>query len=75
MDLGRWLVGLVDRSFTPHDVCVPTAKTGFGVTELFERVAREVVARGTAREERPQQGQIRAPAASSSLYGSLCCST
>jgi hypothetical protein len=54
---------------------VPIAKTGFGVTELFERVAREVVARGTAREERPQQGQIKAPAASSSLYGSLCCST
>lgn len=52
-----------------------SAKTGFGVTELFERVAREVVARGTAREERPQQGQIKAPAASSSLYGSLCCST
>jgi hypothetical protein len=48
------------------------AKTGAGVMELFNRVAREVVERGTAKPEGPKQSHITSPPASSS-YSSLCC--
>jgi hypothetical protein len=68
-DGSRGKVSLADR----QHIRQTTAKTGHGVTELFERVAREVVAHGTAREESPQQGQIKAPPPTSSIYGSLCC--